>query len=104
MNKLDIDYGSYTIKKNEDLKIIKSRILLNIKSIHKYINLYNFLWIIISKFNLKNAEDFICLVENQNSKIKKFVSYKSDKAANGLSEICRRAKKDGYKIMIRTRS
>ena len=100
MNKLNIDYGSFTIKKNEDLKIIKSRILLNVKSIHKYINLYNFLWIIISKFNLKNAEDFECSVENQKSKIKKFVSYKSDKAANGLSEICRRAKRDGYKIMI----
>lgn len=100
MNKLNIDYGSFTIKKNEDLKIIKKRVLLNLKSVHKYINLFNFIWIIISTFNLTKAENFTCSLENQNTKIKKLVSYKSDKAANGLSEICRRAKRDGYKIMI----
>ena len=100
MNKLNIDYGSFTIKKNEDLKIIKKRVLLNLKSVHKYINLFNFIWIIISTFNLTKAENFTCSLEDQNTKIKKLVSYKSDKAANGLSEICRRAKRDGYKIMI----
>lgn len=100
MNKLGIKYGSYTISKNENADIIKKRVILNKRSKHKFIKLPNFIWIMLSKFNLRNAEDFTCSVENQISNKVINISYKSDKAANGLSEICRRAKNDGYKIMI----
>ena len=81
-------------------KFYQNELKKNKLSKHKYINFFNFIWIIKSKFNLKNSEEFFCEVQNQITRIKKIISYKEDKAANGLSEICRKASMSDYKIML----
>jgi len=101
LNILKIHYSTYTINRNEKLEIIKKRIEKNSEySNYKIFDYINLIWIWKSKFLLKNAEDFICHFVNPSLNIDQYISYKKDKAAIGLSAICKQANKDKHRILL----